>query len=156
LGLPKARQSFGLAGSAEPRPSIDLGTGRIFLVVSGTGAGLEIDGNQPDTSQLIVGTKIPDWDWLQDVVLAAAPVFAGIRTQSWDVALTGLGSILMEVNFGGDLNLAQLATGRGVLDEGYREYLGGCGPRLDGDEVWSPRLSRFGGKSKGVSCFSSL
>ena len=33
------------------------------------------------------------------------------------------------MNFGGDLNLAQLASGAGVLDDTYREHLGVCGYR---------------------------
>ena len=37
---------------------------------------------------------------------------AGIRTQSWDVALSDQGPGFLEVNFRADLNLAQLAEGR--------------------------------------------
>jgi len=55
---------------------------------------------------------------------------AGIRTQSWDVALSDQGPGFLEVNFGGDLNLAQLANGKGVLDEGYIEHLRECGFRI--------------------------
>ena len=47
----------------------------------------------------------------------------GIRTRSWDVALTDSGPMLLEVNFGGDLNLARLAHGASVLDETYAEHL---------------------------------
>ena len=53
-----------------------------------------------------------------------------IRTQSWDVALTDKGPVLLEVNFGGDLNLAQLAHGTGVLDDAYANHLRRCGYRL--------------------------
>jgi hypothetical protein len=104
--------------------AIDLETGGIFRVVSGTGAGLEINGNHPDTGHPIVGTLIPGWDRIQALVVAAAPVFAGIRTQSWDIALADHGPVFLEVNFGGDLNLAQLATGKGALDDAYVEHLG--------------------------------
>jgi len=38
--------------------------------------------------------------------------------------------VFLEVNFGGDLNLAQLANGKGVLDEGYIEHLRECGYRI--------------------------
>ena len=41
----------------------------------------------------------------------------------WDIALTDVGPVPLEVNFGGDLNLAQFAAGAGVLDETYREHL---------------------------------
>ena len=77
----------------------------------------------PDTGRQIVGTQIPGWNRLKEIVLAAAPIFAGIHTQSWDVALTELGPVLLEINFGGDLNLAQLATGKGILDAAYSEHL---------------------------------
>jgi hypothetical protein len=103
--------------------SIDLDTGRIWRVVSGTGASLEINGKHPDTQHAIVGAKVPDWGRLQDLVLTAAPVFSGLRTQSWDIAVTETGPVLLEVNFGGDLNLGQLATGIGVLDNAYTEHL---------------------------------
>jgi len=54
----------------------------------------------------------------------------GIITRSWDVALTDSGPVLLEVNFGGDLNLAQLGHGAGVLDETYAEHLRQNGYRL--------------------------
>lgn len=38
--------------------------------------------------------------------------------------------MLLEVNFGGDFNLAQLAHGAGVLDDAYAEHLRQCGYRL--------------------------
>jgi hypothetical protein len=59
--------------------------------------------------------------------MSAATVFAGIRAQSWDVALSDQGPASLEVNFGGDLNLAQLANSEGVLDHGYTEHLRECG-----------------------------
>ncbi len=40
------------------------------------------------------------------------------------------GPALLEVNFGGNLNLAQLAHGAGVLDDAYAEQLRRCGYRL--------------------------
>ena len=38
--------------------------------------------------------------------------------------------MLLEVNFGGDFNLAQLAHEAGVLDDAYAEHLRQCGYRL--------------------------
>ena len=64
------------------------------------------------------------------LVKEAARLLPGIRTQSWDIALTDAGPVPLEVNFGGDLNLAQLAAGAGVLDETYREHLRTCGYRI--------------------------
>lgn len=88
--------------------AIDLEAGRITRTVRGTGADLTANENHPGTNRPIVGAVIPDWEWLTALVSEAAKVFAGIRTQSWDVALTDQGPVLLEVNFGGDLNLHQL------------------------------------------------
>ena len=104
--------------------------GRIVRVVRGTGIDQHVNKLHPDTGAQIVGTEIPDWPCLVDVVRAAAPIFPGIRTQSWDVALTDRGPVLLEVNYGGDLNLGQLAHGKGALDEVYAEHLRAGGSRL--------------------------
>ena len=49
--------------------------------------------------------------------------FPGCGRSPGTVALTDGGPVLLEVNWGGDLNLAQLAYGRGVLDERYAAHL---------------------------------
>lgn len=104
--------------------AIDLESGKILRVVSGSGARLRLTDVHPDTGRPIVGTQISQWSELKELVLAAAPIFAGVHSQSWDVALTAGGPVLLEVNFGGDLNLAQLATGKGALDDAYGKHLG--------------------------------
>jgi hypothetical protein len=103
--------------------AIELQSGTIVRVVSGTGARLCVNPTHPDTQNPIRGTKIPDWERLQQVISAAAPVFAGIRTQSWDVALTEAGPVPLELNFGGDLNLTQIAANAGILDAAYAHHL---------------------------------
>ena len=107
--------------------ALDLATGRIMRVVRGAGADLTINDPHPDTGQPIVGTVIPGWENLLGLVDTAAKVFAGIRTQSWDIALSDKGPVFLELNFGGDLNLHQLAHGAGVLDAVYRRHLRRCG-----------------------------
>ena len=109
--------------------AIDLAAGRITRVVHGAGADLVVDAPHPDTGAPIVGMTIPGWQHLTAMVGTASQVFAGIRTQSWDVALTADGPVFLELNYGGDLNLHQLAHGAGVLDETYREHLRRCGYR---------------------------
>jgi hypothetical protein len=106
--------------------AIDRETGTITRSVGGTGADMVIDAPHPDTGAPIVGTIIPHWTELTGLVRTAAKVFAGIRTQSWDIALTADGPIFLELNYGGDLNLHQLAHGAGVLDEVYRTHLQRC------------------------------
>lgn len=110
--------------------ALDSESGRITRVVRGVGADLTVCQSHPDTSAALVGATVPHWPELRDLVRKAACVLPGIRTQSWDVALTDKGPVLLEVNYGGDLNLAQLAEGKGVLDEAYRDHLSSCGYRL--------------------------
>jgi hypothetical protein len=103
--------------------ALNLETGTIERVVRGTGMEMEVDFDHPETGKRMVGNDLPDWAELLDVVQRAAKTFPGVRTQSWDVALTDGGPVLLEVNWGGDLNLAQLAYRRGVLDERYAAHL---------------------------------
>jgi hypothetical protein len=110
--------------------AIDTQTGQIMSVVQGSGADMAINVPHPDTGRPITGTAIPDWKALSALMELAARLFPGIRTQSWDIALTDKGPIALEVNFGGDLNLTQLASGKGVLDDTYREHLRSCGYRF--------------------------
>ena len=107
--------------------AIDLVSGRINRVVHGTGADMIVDAPHPDTGAAIVGTVIRGWKKLKDMVRTASQVFAGIRTQSWDVALSANGPVFLELNYGGDFNLHQLAHGAGVLDDVYRSHLRRCG-----------------------------
>jgi hypothetical protein len=110
--------------------AIDLSSGRIGRVVRGTGSQMTCDKVHPDTGLPVIGFSVPDWSKLCGLAREAAAVFPGIRTQSWDIAVTDQGPVFLEVNFGGDLNLAQLAVGRGVLDDDYRAHLRQCGFNL--------------------------
>ena len=109
--------------------AVDRATGQITRVVEGSGAEEVVDMPHPETGNLIKHQALPRWCELTERVRSAAQVFAGIRTQSWDVALSDDGPVFLELNFGGDLNLHQLAHRRGVLDGEYREHLRRCGYR---------------------------
>lgn len=110
--------------------ALDIATGQIIRAVCGVGADMAVCPCHPDTNAALAGTALPHWGELRDLVSRAARIFPGIRTQSWDIALTDQGPVCLEVNYGGDLNLAQLAEGRGVLDAAYRDHLSTCGYRF--------------------------
>ena len=63
-------------------------------------------------------------------MLRAASIFPAIRNQSWDIADTSAGATILEVNWGGDLNLHQFAHGRGILDGSFAAHLRRCGYQL--------------------------
>jgi len=102
-------------------------TGTIERVISGTGSGVVEHQTHPVTSSQLVGKTIPDWPEICRTAINAASLFPGVRTQSWDVALTSDGPVLLEFNYGGDLNLHQLAHRRGILTESYVAHLHRCG-----------------------------
>ncbi len=88
---------------------------------------MTVNDVHPDTGEPIIGTFIIGWDGLLAMVKAASLLFPGIRTQSWDIALAEEGPVPLEINWGGDLNLLQLASGAGMLDDVYRGHLRACG-----------------------------
>jgi hypothetical protein len=107
--------------------AVDCESGEIRRVVRGVGAEMTVNATHPDTGQTIVGIRLPLWSQIRELCRSAALTLPGVRTQSWDVAMTRNGPVLLEVNFGGDLNLAQLAWGTGILDDTYRAHLRTCG-----------------------------
>jgi hypothetical protein len=102
-------------------------TGVIGRVVTGVGAALRELTTHPETGAPLVGLALPDWQQAVQLCLRAASVLPGIRTQSWDIALTDAGPVVLEINYGGDLNLHQLAHRRGALTRTYVAHLQRCG-----------------------------
>jgi hypothetical protein len=103
--------------------AVDLDSGSLARAVSGTGEDRRQHEHHPETGVRIEGMALPDWPDVLDLCRRAARVFAGIRNQSWDIALTDAGPVLMELNYGGDFNLHQLAHGKGLLTEMFAEHL---------------------------------
>ena len=115
------------------RPGNMLGAldpaGTVVRVVTGVGVAMREVAEHPDTGAGLVGLAVPDWQNATALCCGAAMMFPGIRTQSWDIALTDAGPVVLELNFGGDLNLHQLAHRRGALTPTYVEHLKRCGVR---------------------------
>lgn len=107
--------------------ALALDSGAITRVISGFEPDLVEHETHPETGARLLGLAIPNFDEVCRTALKAASVFPGIRTQSWDVALTPEGPVLLEFNFGGDLNLHQLAHRRGALTDSFVEHLRRCG-----------------------------
>ncbi len=105
---------------------VDQDGGRVRRVVRGVGAEHAEVELHPDTGQRLQGMTLPDWLRLKSLVLECAAIFPKLRYQSWDVAMTPSGPVLVEVNTGGAFNLPQLATGKGMLDGRFREFLVKC------------------------------
>lgn len=107
--------------------AVSVATGAIERVVTGFGTTLCEHRTHPVTGHPLIDLVIPEWRDACAIVREAATLFPGVRTQSWDVALSEEGPVLLEFNYGGDLNLHQLAHRRGALSDSYIEHLRRCG-----------------------------
>lgn len=94
---------------------IALETGAITRVVSGIGPGANLVEAHPVTGARLLGYTLPGWDQLHPLMHRAALVFPGFLYQAWDIALTDRGPVPLEINYFGDVDLPQFATGRGFL-----------------------------------------
>ncbi len=103
--------------------AIDADSGTITRVVTGTGPDTKCVVSHPDTGAMLLSRMLPHWSDAKDMCLRAAGMLPGIRTQSWDIALTPDGPVALEVNWGGDLNLHQLAHGHGALTSSFCAHL---------------------------------
>lgn len=106
---------------------IDPATGKIYRAVANRAHRADLIDSHPSSGTRLSGVKLPGYDAAMKAVMRAAPLLSGIATQSWDVALTNRGPVLLEVNFGGDLKLVQTATGTGLFTETYCRHLRQCG-----------------------------
>lgn len=105
---------------------VDRDSGRLGPARRGVGVNLEILDAHPDSGAAIAGAVAPDFEAAKALAVRAASVFPSLHIQSWDVALTDDGPSLLEVNPGGNLNVIQLASGRGAFDPEFRDFLQWC------------------------------
>lgn len=106
--------------------AVDPNTGRLTRAIQGVGSKLCEIAAHPISGKALIDFALPDWPAVRRLVLSAASALPGVRMQAWDVALGTDGPLLVEVNIGGDYNLPQLATGQGMLDARFLEFLRYC------------------------------
>lgn len=104
---------------------IDVETGCIRTVTR-RGTEMEFLDDHPDTPDLM-GLELPFWSELRDINERAARIFAPIRYQSTDIAITESGPVIVELNYGGGFDLPQYASGRGLLTPEVRSFFESCG-----------------------------
>ena len=106
---------------------LDSDTGRVRKARTKDALGTTDHGSHPITGAPLVGEALPMWDRVLDLARTCAPVFAPVRYQSMDIAITPAGPKLVEINTGGSFALPQYASGRGFLTEAVREFFRECG-----------------------------
>jgi len=103
--------------------AVDLESGKITAIITNEDSINYSTNPAGSGAWLSPGFEIPDFGATKQLVVDGASHFPAIRTQSWDVAVTNKGPVLMELNFGGDLGLVQLAHATGILTKEYCNHL---------------------------------
>ena len=106
---------------------VDPENGVIRRAIRGRGINTEELDNHPETGEKLVGLTLPYWNELKNVNHTCARLFAPVRYNSLDIALTQDGPVVIEVNTGGSFELPQLASGSGFLTEEIYNFLESCG-----------------------------
>jgi Sugar-transfer associated ATP-grasp len=103
---------------------IDVKSGRVVEALRGVGINRSLAKVHPDTGKSIIGMILPDWEDAVEMCLSAAVALPELRLQNWDVAFCPTGPLLVEVNFAGDVDIAQYAYRDGLRNAELRHYLG--------------------------------
>jgi hypothetical protein len=106
---------------------VDPETGIIRRAIRGRGIDTEELDTHPETGDKLVGLTLPHWNELKNVNHTCARLFAPVKYNTLDIALTLEGPVVIEVNTGGSFELPQLATGSGFLTEEICDFLENCG-----------------------------
>jgi len=107
--------------------NVNLDTGAICRAVTGKGIEMKEVSHHPGTGEPLIGKTLPFWKELRAVNDTCARLYAPVRYNSLDIALTVDGPTVVEINTGGGFDLPQLASGKGFLTREVRDFFVSCG-----------------------------
>lgn len=102
---------------------IDPDTGVVGRTFTGLGRNIRHVDTHPDTGERLSGFTLPDWPAARTLCLRATASIPKLAMQAWDVALTGRGPVLLEVNVNGGMRLPQLCANAGLLRGEFEAFL---------------------------------
>jgi hypothetical protein len=94
---------------------IDIQTGTITHVVSGSGLDLQEHTHHPQTKAHLIGYQVPQWEEVMRLALQGSRLFPRLPLMGWDLALSDEGLVIVEANDLPDFGIMQLADKRGML-----------------------------------------
>jgi hypothetical protein len=103
--------------------AIDSATGAVERVVGYVDRIPKELSKETAMGSAMLGRKLPRWQEVIDLCVTGARIFAPLRFQSWDIALTESGPVVVEVNPGSSFVLSQIASGNGFLTDEFLEFL---------------------------------
>jgi hypothetical protein len=107
--------------------SLDPETGEIQSIRSRGEHIANVHTVHPENGRPLIGLRLPHWPDLLATVAQAARLFAPLRYQTMDIAITDKGPVVIEVNIGGGFAGPQMALGRGMLDTPFGAFLKASG-----------------------------
>jgi len=115
--------NYGQGNRGNGVAAVDVATGVVQATHWGRPPSQPMDSPHPVTGAPITGIRVPLWDDVVEVTLAAARVFPGFRFQHWDVGLTSDGPVVYELNNGGGLYDSDLPGTPGSYDDQLQRFV---------------------------------
>jgi hypothetical protein len=109
--------------------NLDVASGEILSAVAKTSGDAERLTDHPETGHRLIGEVLPLWPEITALNLRCATLFAPVRYQSLDIAISQDGPVVVEINTGSAFDLPQLASGVGFLTDEVTEFFRSCGSR---------------------------
>ncbi len=110
---------------------IDRDTGAVRRLVRGKGPSLEILDTHPETGASVAGASLPMWDEVKALIREVGALYAPVKYQSLDIAITEAGPSVVEVNTGSAFNLPQIAQGQGFFSNEILDLFRRCGAKIE-------------------------
>ncbi len=110
---------------------IDRDTGVVRRVVRGKGPSLEVLDTHPETGATMAGAVLPMWDEVKRLAQEVGALYAPVKYQSLDIAITEDGPTVVEVNTGSAFNLHQIARGEGFFSNEVLDLFRRCGAKIE-------------------------
>jgi hypothetical protein len=110
--------------------SVNLAKGTVERIVGHQNGVPEPLAQDHPLAKRLIGVQLPHWEEVLDLCLMGSKLFAPLKFQSWDIALSQRGPTVMEFNPGSAFNLSQLAEDRGFLNDEFYDFLIECGCKL--------------------------
>jgi len=118
---------------------IDLESGAVEKVVSGTGFDTRLETHHPDTGAPLIGAAVPRWSDVKEVALEGARVMRHVPMLGWDLGSAAEGPVIVEMNETPDLFLNQFANARGVLEADFLAFMAEQERAAKAHEAWMKR-----------------
>ncbi len=115
--------NFQHGASGNMLAAVEMETGRVSRIISGTGANQIENPCHPVTGAQFVGFQIPWWPEIKALACDAQLAFPGFICPGWDIAVCEDGPKILEVNYFGDIDLSQHAHRQGFLDDQFMALL---------------------------------